>query len=111
MSEEYCVQEFEVICTLYCNDSFPDVKYSRDVLLLPYISCHYLFTEDGSGEPAAKKQRVGETLVITTDADNQEELRRQLEEVQKQAEAYKQQLKVKEEEAEEYKKQLSGMSK
>ncbi|XP_060075177.1 GA-binding protein subunit beta-1-like isoform X2 [Ylistrum balloti] len=76
---------------------------------------------DTSEEPAAKRQRTdeGEGDSASEDIqkllDNKESLesldkdalRKQLEEIQKQAENYKQQLKQKEEEAEEYKKKLN----
>ena len=45
------------------------------------------------------------------EAGDQDELRRQLEQVQKQAQEYKQQLKAKEEEAQQYKEKLNEINK
>lgn len=55
----------------------------------------------------AKKMRVSELLV---DSSKPEDLRRQLEEAQREALAYRQQLQRKEREAEVYKKQLTQVT-
>ncbi|XP_046371122.1 GA-binding protein subunit beta-1-like isoform X3 [Haliotis rufescens] len=81
-------------------------------------------TEDGQGEVILEEVALTETdalqteetpLVMAEDADEndpgQDRLRRQLEEVQKQAEEYKRQLQQKQEEADGYKKKLNEIVK
>ena len=72
-----------------------------------YIFC----VDESSEEPMAKKARLDATeqVIVSTvsDLNNQDELRRELEAVRKEAEAVKAQLRQKAEEAESYKKQLN----
>ena len=77
--------------------------------------------EDVSDEPPFKRVKMeDDTIVITAvtedgeevaiSEEDQEDLRKQLEQAQKEAAAFKQQLKQKELEAEEYKQKLNKMT-
>ena len=66
-----------------------------------YLKFCCVVADEGSGEPASKKAHS---------MGNQEDLQRQLLEVQRKADDYKAQLKEKAQEAEVYRKQLNEMT-